>query len=176
MGSLRKVTLIFLALAFSGAAFSQDQSLGDVARAQRQKQSAQDSKDAKSKPKVITNEELPESPDDDADVSEGEPAPRNGSSSPASSITRSGDQWKTAILAQKNQIAAMQANLDKFNASIHFVEANRYRNGVQWNERQIQKQDQAQQMQKQLDEAKKKLEDMQEAARKQGFGNSVYDP
>jgi hypothetical protein len=31
-------------------------------------------------------------------------------------------------------------------------------------------------MQKQLDTQKKKLEDMQEAARKAGFGSSVYDP
>ena len=31
-------------------------------------------------------------------------------------------------------------------------------------------------MQKQLEEEKKKLDDMQESARKEGFGNSVYDP
>jgi hypothetical protein len=31
-------------------------------------------------------------------------------------------------------------------------------------------------MKAQLDEQQKRLEDMQEAARKQGYGNSVYDP
>jgi hypothetical protein len=31
-------------------------------------------------------------------------------------------------------------------------------------------------MKAQLDEQQKRLEDMQEAARKQGYGNSIYDP
>jgi hypothetical protein len=31
-------------------------------------------------------------------------------------------------------------------------------------------------MKAQLEEAQKQLEDMQEAARKEGFGSSVYDP
>ena len=31
-------------------------------------------------------------------------------------------------------------------------------------------------MQAQLDGQKKRLEEMQESARKQGYGNSVYDP
>jgi uncharacterized coiled-coil protein SlyX len=47
---------------------------------------------------------------------------------------------------------------------------------VQYNQRQVQKQDEVQRMQKQLDEQKKKLEEMQESARKAGLGSSVYEP
>jgi predicted RNase H-like nuclease (RuvC/YqgF family) len=96
--------------------------------------------------------------------------------SSSGAVTRSGEQWKAAIQAQKDAIAAMQSQVDKLNASVHFVEANRYTNGVQYNQYQLEKQKQVQQMQKQLDTQKKKLEDMQEAARKAGFGSSVYDP
>jgi len=47
---------------------------------------------------------------------------------------------------------------------------------VQYNERQIQKQDEVKRMQTQLDDQKKQLEDMQESARKAGLGSSVYEP
>ena len=47
---------------------------------------------------------------------------------------------------------------------------------MQWNERQIKKQDDVQRMQQQLDQQKKQLENMQESARKAGLGSSVYEP
>src|SRR5437868_4361734 len=60
--------------------------------------------------------------------------------------------------------------------SVHFVEANRYYNGVQYNQYQLKKQQEAQRMKKQLDGEKKTLGNMQESARKAGFGSAVYDP
>jgi predicted RNase H-like nuclease (RuvC/YqgF family) len=96
--------------------------------------------------------------------------------SPASNDTRAGEQWKAKIEAQKSSVASLQNQIDKLNSSIHFVEANRYSNGVQYNERQVKKQDEVQRLQKQLDEQKKQLEDMQESARKAGLGSSVYEP
>ena len=50
---------------FTGASYGQ--SLGDVAREQRQKQQA---KDPKAAPKVVTNEEIPESPETSANSSD----------------------------------------------------------------------------------------------------------
>jgi hypothetical protein len=47
---------------------------------------------------------------------------------------------------------------------------------VGWNERQREKQQRAERMQAQLEDQKKRLDDMQESARKQGYGSSVYDP
>lgn len=145
------------------------QSLGDIARQQRQKQRA---KDASSPGKVVTNEDIPESPDASS-------TPSDETHPPSSSFTgaqKSGDRWKSEIEAQRSTVDSLQKQIDNVNSSIHFVEANRYRNGVQWNEQQIKKQDQVERMQIELEEQKKKLEDMQEAARQQGYGNSVYEP
>jgi len=66
--------------------------------------------------------------------------------------------------------------MERLNSSVRFAPGNCVRGCVQYNERQIQKQDTVQTMQLQLDEQKRKLEQMQDAARKEGFGNSVYEP
>lgn len=149
---------------------SQCQSLGDVAREQRQKQQAKKDKPAA---KVVTNEDLPEHAPVADDSEKAEPG---NESQPHHAGSGSAEQWKARIAAQKQSIAALQSQMDRLNSSIHFVEANRYYNGVQYNQRQEHKQEQVQRMQDQLDQQKKRLEDMQEAARKEGFGNSVYDP
>jgi TolA-binding protein len=143
-----------------------------VAREKRQKQA----KDIHATRKVVTNEEIPEhvEPDSYTSVSNGERD--TAAAPPASNDTHAAGQWKSKIEAQKNSVASLQSQIDKLNSSIHFVEANRYYNGVQYNERQVQKQNEVQRMQKQLDEQKKQLEDMQESARKAGLGSSVYEP
>ena len=148
------------------------QSLGDVARQQRQKQA----KDGHTARKVVTNEEIPEHPES---VSSGSVSSDEHEGSPATSAsndTHSAEEWKAKIQAQKSAVASLQNQIDRLNSSIHFVEANRYSNGVRYNQHQIEKQDEAQRLQKQLDEQKKKLEDMQESARRAGLGSSVYDP
>jgi uncharacterized protein YukE len=89
---------------------------------------------------------------------------------------KSGEQWKAAIQQQKSAVADLKSHIDKVQDSIHFVEANRYRNGVEYNKVQAEKQQEVQRLQSQLDEQKKKLEQMQESARKAGFGSSVWDP
>jgi TolA-binding protein len=148
------------------------QSLGDVAREQRQKQA----KDTHPTRKVLTNEDLPESTEPVSSTSTSTDQHDTAPASPASNDTHAGEQWKAKIEAQKNLVASLQSQIDKLNSSIHFVEANHYYNGVQYNERQVRKQEEVQRMQKQLDEQKKQLEAMQESARKAGLGSSVYDP
>ena len=153
------------------ASVSPAQSLGDVARQQRQKQQA---KDPNAAHKVVTNEEIPESPDaSTSDDGQGTP----DSSAPAASTSgkRSAEQWKAEIQARRARIAALQSQVDKLNDSVHFVEANRYYNGVQYNQYQLKKQQEAQRLQKQLETEKKGLENAQESARKAGFGSAVYD-
>ena len=86
------------------------------------------------------------------------------------------EQWKSQIQSQKNQIASLQTQIDQLNESIHFAPANCVENCVSWNERQKEKQQQVERMQAQLEEQKKRLDEMQESARKQGYGSSVYDP
>jgi hypothetical protein len=157
-----------LALLLTSA--SNGQSLGDVARQQRQKQQAKKDQPA---PKVVTNEDLPEHSEDTSDTDKPD---QNQEPEPHQATSQSPEHWKAQIAAQKQSIATLQHQMDRLNSSIHFVEANRYYYGVQHNERQEVKQEQVQRMQEQLDLQRKRLEDMQEAARKDGFGNGVYDP
>ena len=147
------------------------QSLGDVAREQRQKQQAKTSQTA---PKVITNEDLGEAPDGAAKDT-GEARKQDESSSkPLGSKTA--EQWKAEIEAQKTAIADLQSRIAKVNSSVRFTQTTVTWNAVRHNERQEQKLDEVQQMQNQLGEEQKKLEQLQESVRQEGFGSAVYDP
>jgi hypothetical protein len=175
---------LFLSLAAAvslsaGSAHAQDSpSLGDLARQQRQQKEQSKTapgKDAKAN-KVITNEEIPEhagpAPVSAAGSQEhpaSMPAPSNGPK-------QSEEHWKSQILGQKNQIATLQRQVDEISESIRFAPANCVANCVGWNERQREKQQRVERMQAQLEEEKRRLEEMQDAARKQGYGSSVYDP
>jgi len=173
-----------MTLLVSSAAFGQ--SLGDVARENREKQNVGDAASA-GKPKVITNKDLPKDPDADA-------APvANVAPSPASDKTaesrvaerhfaqqrageqRAAEQWKKQILAQKNKMANLQARIDQLQASIRSangsVQAEQPFNHYQ--ARQLQ---QVAQIQQRLNEQRIKLDQMQEAARHAGMHTAVYDP
>jgi len=154
------------------AALMYGQSLGDVARQTRAKEKSKGA----SRKKIITNEDIPESPDltpgQQETVGKMEPV----TPSWALSGAHNAENWKKLILDQKNRIAAMQVQTDKLSASIRFVEANAYTNGVRYNQYQARKMEQVEVMKKRLAEEKKKLEEMQEAARHAGMGSAVYDP
>jgi predicted RNase H-like nuclease (RuvC/YqgF family) len=171
MRKAHKIVAVIGAVLFMVAS-GYGQSLGDVAREQRQKQA----KDAHTTHKVVTNEDIPEQAEPVSSTSVSTDEHDTAPPAPASNDTHAGEQWKAKIEAQKSSVASLQSQIDKLNSSIHFVEANRYTNGVQYNQRQVQKQDEVQRLQKQLDEQKKQLEDMQESARKAGLGSSVYEP
>jgi hypothetical protein len=161
----------------AGTAKGQDSpSLGDLARQQRQqKEQAKTApgKDAKAS-KVITNEEIPERTG---------PAPAAGGQTsqnsmpvPSNGAKQAPEQVKSQILTQKSKIATLQGQVDELNESVRFAPANCVENCVGWNERQREKQQRAERMQSQLEEEKRRLEDMQDSARKQGYGSSIYDP
>jgi hypothetical protein len=172
--------LIGAVLILTSLAVGQEPSLGDVARQQRSKQKAKPTTNAS---RVFTNEDLPKRPDAAEDDSKAREEAKDehslhdySAASKQPARGQSAEQWKARIRTQKRTISAQQAQVDQFRASIHFVEANRYVNGGQYNERQRRRQIQLDQMEKQLEQQKKRLSDMQEAARRAGFGNSVYDP
>lgn len=153
------------------------QSLGEVARQARQKQPAQTipipAATAQSPSKarhVITNDEIPEQPQAANSSSHSQEQAGN-----TAAAKRSAEDWKAQILRGKNSIALLQRNIDTLSNSIHFADAN-YENHVQWNERQREKQRRVDVMKSQLADLQKRLEEMQEAARRQGYGSSVYDP
>src|SRR5215469_13706817 len=162
-------------------AFSQDApSLGDTARRTRQQEQekGQPGKGPASKAvKAVTDDEASQptqetapssaSSDQSRPTTKAKPAPANQKLSAA--------EWKEQIQTQKNGISALQTAIDKLNGSIHFVGASC--NGCkEWNERQLQKKQEVERARSQLEEQKKRLADMQEAARQQGYGSSVYDP
>jgi hypothetical protein len=171
-----RLCLKLVAGALVVSTFAFGQSLGDVARDNREKQKAK-SASSSAKPKVITNETLPASPD--ARPSQAEritsQAPQ-GISDGRQPAGPSAAEWKSSILQQKNAIAAQQAQIDKLNASIHFVPSGLYANGLQYDEYQLKKQQTVARMQEQLEEQKKNLAEMQEAARRAGMGSAVYEP
>lgn len=168
-----KIAFCFPALLFTLTYASYGQSLGDVAREQRQKQQA---KDPKAAAKVVTNDEIPESPDAASSSDDSDAAPESSTPAASTAGKKTAGQWKAEIEVRKSRITALQSQVDKLNESVHFVEANRYYNGVQYNQYQLKKQQEAQRLQKQLETEKKALGDAQESARKAGFGTAVYDP
>src|SRR5579862_6453020 len=181
-------------LALAGAAllvatgYAQDQpSLGDVARQARQKkQQAKDAqsgdpqaKPASTKPaRVITEDEMPEQTTSEmtSSASETKDHADSDSATPASQGKLSADEWKSKIQAQKSVVDSLQKNMDELNKSIQFAPGNCVAGCVEWNEHQKQKQQEVEQMKGQLDTAQKKLSEMQDAARQQGYGSAVYEP
>lgn len=174
--------LFFVSLAAYG------QSLGDIARENREKKSTGESA---TPPKVITNANLPKDPDADVASSAGESETQT-SSSPANMAAsrkaaeqraaeeRAAQQWKRKILAQQNTIANLRMRVDRLRASIHFTNPNTVDSinydAYAYNRYQARQLERLRQLQRQLAQQRMKLEDMQEAARKAGMHTAVYDP
>ena len=169
------------------ASFACAQSLGDLARENRDKKAA----DASSTPpKVITNANLPKDPDADAAQNDSEEESQTASSEAREESSRqaaaqraaeqrAAAQWKRRILAQENTIANLRLRIDRLKASIHFVDENTtydYYAGVAHNQYEARQLERLQRLQEQLAAQRHKLEDMQEAARHAGMHTTVYDP
>lgn len=193
---MRKLALILAAHAFACALVlhAQDQdspSLGDVARHARAQKQQKDApaKDASSKEAskpaqpaakpshVITNEELPQhsgsatTPQDRSNSSSGPNADFAGNNR-----EQLADAFKSRIHDQKAMIAELQSEITRVSDSVQYVGGNCVSGCVEWNQHQQQKQQQVERMKSQLEDAQHRLDEMQEFARKQGFGGSVSDP
>jgi hypothetical protein len=139
-------------------------------------------------PKVFTNVDLPKDPDGDKSatangvISPPISSPSDAASRKSASQHRMTDQrladqhaaeqWKRQIVAQKNRVATLQARADQFRMAAQHangtaqteVAPNRYqaRHFMQ--------------VQMQLNEQRRKLDQMQDAARHAGMHTLVYDP
>jgi predicted RNase H-like nuclease (RuvC/YqgF family) len=171
------VTICATALLMSSAAYGQ--SLGDIARANREKQTEDASA---AQPKVITNANLPKDPAANQEPADAQPGPSASSSATDHRSAqqrlaeqRAADQWKRQILAQKNKMATLQARIDQLNASIRSAGGSVQYEGP-YNRYQARQLQRVAQIQLQLDEQKMKLDQMQEAARHAGMHTVVYDP
>jgi len=157
------------------------QSLGDVARQTRQKQSSKGDA-ANATKRVITNEDIPESPDANSAAPEstgaGEKSSHRTSRSKLQSGPQSIEQVKTAILEQTHRIVSLQDEIDRLNGSIYFYDANLFSSSAgaaRHNQVQLRKQQQVEYLRTQLAEQQKKLVEMQRAAMESGMGSVVYD-
>ncbi len=194
---MRRMFLGMLALALSITAASYGQSLGDIARENREKKVADISA---APPKVITNQDLRKDPDANEGPTETVPAadslaPNSKDADPLSvqhhsaeqrraerrlaeqrlAQQRAADQWNRRILAQENRMATLQARIDQLHASIQSANGSVQSEGP-YNWYQTRQLERVAQIQQQLDQEKKKLDRMQEAARHAGMHTAVYDP
>jgi DNA repair exonuclease SbcCD ATPase subunit len=147
------------------------QSVADIARENRDAKAAQDATGAK--PKVITNQDLGESPEGKPELGL-QPRSRIAASTPDTGLSANsqrGEQWRKQIKEQETKIANLQARLDQIDAALR---SNRNAQGA-YNRYQTAQQDKAAQLRLELDEQKKKLEEMEDAARHAGTPSSVFD-
>ncbi len=93
------------------------------------------------------------------------------------------DDWKNKISGQKDQIDLLTRELNvaqkeyQLRAAAMYADAgNRLRNSSDWDKQDAQSKQELADKQKSLDDAKQKLEDMQEQARKQGVPTSAREP
>ena len=178
---------ILAALLASGIAFAQTgQSLADIARANREKQAAQDA--AGVRPKVITNQDLPSDSGGIPESDDSHPmtmvsgtsrafdqsyAPRSSKREVADQSH--GAQWRERIQMQESRVAELQARVDQLTGSIRG-----YNGGAlyerPYNRNQARQMEHLAQMQQMLDQQRQQLDLMQEAARRAGMHTTVYDP
>jgi hypothetical protein len=193
-GVMQRMFLRTLAIAFLMHSAGYGQSLGDVARENREKQNAEDASSSP-KPKVITNKDLPKDPNPSPGPSEAPPkASAAASAKDADRLSaehhladqrsaqqrlaqqHAADQWKRQILAQRNKTAALQARVDEIKASMHPANSSVQYESLPYSRDQARQWQRVAQVQQQLDEQKRKLAEMQEAARRAGMHTAVYDP
>lgn len=181
-------------LTCAALAVAQDsQSIADIARQSRQKQlqtQAQATaasassvtngqpanpnlKTAAKPAHVYTNDEIPEHSEPDV------PSASRHSADLLPANYTSGklppEQWKSQILEMKHSITELQRQIENVQNSIHFAGGN-YEHHVLYNDRQREKEQQVENFKSQLAEQQKRLEEMQEEARHQGYSSAVYDP
>lgn len=170
----RTAGIFAIALWLHAAAFGQ--SLGDVARANREQQQAQQA--AGANPKVITNADLPSDPSDTPSA-DAPPGPVKHVSDRKfaqgqMAEQRLAQQWKAKILAQKNKVAELQTRVDRINATLHPAGGVAYENAS--SRYQARQRENLAEMQQRLDQQKQQLSTLQDEAHRAGMHTAVYDP
>jgi hypothetical protein len=169
--------LLALTITLGANLAAHGQSLGDIARANREKQGT--ATPAANQPAVITSDDL-EAGTDGKSKDAQHPAVKvikvaaHPRAEQDAIDPRAAAQWKKQISAEKDKIATLQARADEINALIHPAGSAQF-NGP-YNKYQTTQMQRLADVQLQMDEQKKKLAEMQEEARKAGMHTTVYDP
>jgi hypothetical protein len=176
---MRRIFLKVLAIALLLDLAAYGQSLGDIARENREKQGVENK--SRPQPAVITNKDLSKDPDADQTSDEAPPvagpgkAVRRSAEQPSPSQQRAIEQWKKQILAQEDKIADLQARIDQLSASARPANGSAQFEAPS-NRYQARQLERAAEIQLQVDGQKRRLAEMQEAARHAGMHTTVYDP
>ena len=174
----RFAVIVSLGFTLSTAAVAQ-QSLGEAARELRK------NKPPEPTTKVITNDDLgpsvPLTPTKDSDKADSAKKSDSGNSDKKKEASSADDQakldkeWEDKIAAQKDQIALLERELDvlqretKLRASNYYADAGtRLRNEQKYVEQDRKSRDEIAAKQKAIEDAKSKLEQLREEARKAG--------
>ncbi len=179
------VLLSLTTLLLTSSAFGQSQSLGDIARENREKKE----ESSATPPKVITNKTLPTDPDaittatDEANhnapgAKQDRVREEQEASQGRAREQRAEARWHERIMQQARLVANLRMRVDRLKAAIRFTDPN-YGNGstgVTYNGALDRRLDRLAQLQQQFDREKYKLEQMQEAARHAGMHSRVYEP
>jgi hypothetical protein len=183
---MQRTFLKILAIALFTNVAAYGQSLGDIARENREKQAADEASGVK--PAVITNKDLPATQampvHDDSTPMTGVSGNGKAFSHPPSdrrvaqqdmAEQRIGEQWRGRIEAQQSRIENLQARIDRLNAAIHATGGT-----VQYDQPYSRGEavalQRVGQLQYQLEEQRRKLDAMQDAARHSGMHTTTYDP
>jgi predicted RNase H-like nuclease (RuvC/YqgF family) len=155
------------------------QSLGDIARQQREK----NKQHAATTNKVLTNDDL-STPGHSADGSGDSPNTKSAKpkTSPATvqpdkDEQPSAEKLKAAIQDKKQAISETQSEITKLQSTINYVQNNRniYTNAPEYNEAQKRKEQEVNRLKGILQQQQDELNDLQDAARKAGYGSAIYD-
>jgi hypothetical protein len=179
-GQLRQYRVPITTLLLFASVSAYGQSLGDVARENREKKA----ESATAPPKLITDGDLPkdaQGPEEAGASGKAQAASPGKTGAGRASATspldsRAMEQWRKQILAQKRTVATLEKRLARFQASLSSVDANAIARGEIFSRSQALEQERLAQVQEQLEEQRAKLLEMQEEARRAGMHTQVYDP
>jgi hypothetical protein len=184
---MRRMFLKIFAVALLMNLAAHAQSLGEIARQYREPQNAHEASGVQ--PKVITNKDLGEGPDGSPEARQTQRAMASaandkvfdrrsaeiGHRSEQQSLQeqRAGEQWKSQIREQESRVENLKARIDQINASIRPGGGSAQGPYNRYQGRQMER---LAQMQLRLDAQRRKLDQMQESARRAGMHTQVYDP
>jgi hypothetical protein len=185
---MKKLLLFALMFMFTAAALAQQQSLGDVARANRAKQRAtattnlNDDNFARSNAPAAESAAQEDAASKDAGKAEGKAADSKAASATGAkkdSTAAQNDKLKGQIDAQKKEIATLQRELDiaeretKLRAAAYYADAGvMLRDQARFAEESRKSQAEIDAKKQALTAAQEKLSDLQEQARKAGLPGS----
>lgn len=171
-GTMQRKYPLALLLLFSTATLIRAQSLGDVAKTNRDRETPKATV-------VVTNDDLQNDSKASPDTSRPN-APKSAKTQkpsvrPVKEIDpRVAEAWKRKILEQKEKIRTLQAQIEQLNASIDPPGGAEFDGPPSRDRAKLMQRRSETQLQ--LDSQKRKLEEMQEEARQAGMHTPTYDP